>query len=90
MNKKYTTVVRQHCIYSEEKLILQVSKKFSQCILDFAQVGPMYMSPNAEEGKKECRIVFGEQYDEPDLPDEEEHAVITPAKEPEPVVEESK
>ncbi|XP_019873163.2 uncharacterized protein LOC109601365 isoform X2 [Aethina tumida] len=73
----------------EEKLILQVSKKFSQCILDFAQVGPMYMSPNAEEGKKECRIVFGEQYDEPDLPDEEEHAVVTHAKEPEPVVEET-
>ncbi|VEN34978.1 unnamed protein product [Callosobruchus maculatus] len=45
-----------------EKMVLQVSKKKSECIFALAQLNPVYMSPNAEEGERECQIFFPENY----------------------------
>lgn len=50
--------------YSQEKLVVQVSMKKSECILAFAQLGPTYMSPNAEEGRRECELFFSDDYAE--------------------------
>ncbi|CAH2006729.1 unnamed protein product [Acanthoscelides obtectus] len=45
-----------------EKMVLQVSKKKSECIFALAQLTPIYMSPNAEEGERECQLFFPEGY----------------------------
>ncbi|XP_030752430.1 uncharacterized protein LOC115879656 isoform X3 [Sitophilus oryzae] len=56
-----------------EKLVLQVSKRKSECIFAFAQLDPIYMSPNVKEGKAECERFFPEGYeDEIEEDDEEE------------------
>lgn len=41
-----------------------MSKRRSECILALAQLSPLYMSPNAEEGKRECEQFFPEGYAE--------------------------
>lgn len=51
---------------------MQVSKQRSECILAFAQINPLYMSPNAKEGKIECAKFFPEGYDTEDEEEEEE------------------
>ncbi|CAG9768427.1 unnamed protein product [Ceutorhynchus assimilis] len=55
-----------------EKLVLQVSKKKSEVIFAFAQLEPLYMSPNAKEGKAECERLFPEDYPEDEESEEEE------------------
>lgn len=47
---------------SEERLVIQVAKRKSECILALAQLEPIYMSPNTEEGKVECERFFPENY----------------------------
>lgn len=47
---------------SDERLVIQVAKRKSECILALAQLGPMYISPNIEEGKRECEQFFPEDY----------------------------
>lgn len=51
---------------------MQVSKKRSECILAFAQMRPLYMSPNPKEGKSECAKFFPEGYDSEDEAEVEE------------------
>ncbi|XP_015836128.1 fibrous sheath CABYR-binding protein-like [Tribolium castaneum] len=53
-----------------EKMVIQLAKKKSECVLAFAQLKPLYISPNIKEGERECRLFFGDDYDEP--PEEEE------------------
>ncbi|XP_044267394.1 tropomyosin-1, isoforms 33/34-like isoform X1 [Tribolium madens] len=53
-----------------EKMVIQLAKKKSECVLAFAQLKPLYISPNIKEGERECQLFFGDDYDEP--PDEEE------------------
>lgn len=55
-----------------EKLILKVSKKHSDTMLAFAQLGPTYLSPNIEEGERECAVFFPEDYVQDDEVVEEE------------------
>lgn len=43
---------------------MQIAKRKSECILALAQLGPLYMSPNTEEGFRECQIFFPEDYAE--------------------------
>ncbi|ERL84854.1 hypothetical protein D910_02278 [Dendroctonus ponderosae] len=57
---------------SSEKLVLQVSKKKSECIFAFAQLEPLYMSPNSNEGKIECEKFFPEDYNAGETEEEEE------------------
>lgn len=45
-----------------EEVIIQLSKKKSECVFAFAIEIPEYMSPNAFEGKEECKIFFPEGY----------------------------
>ncbi|KAJ8942898.1 hypothetical protein NQ314_009873 [Rhamnusium bicolor] len=55
----------------KEKLVMQVSKKRSECILAFAQLGPAYISPNPKEGKRECEIFFPDDYESEEEVEEE-------------------
>ncbi|KAH1014049.1 hypothetical protein HUJ04_002944 [Dendroctonus ponderosae] len=55
-----------------KKLVLQVSKKKSECIFAFAQLEPLYMSPNSNEGKIECEKFFPEDYNAGETEEEEE------------------
>lgn len=52
--------------------MLQVSKKKSECIFAFAQLEPLYMSPNSKEGKIECEKFFPEDYNAQASEEEEE------------------
>ncbi|XP_060518187.1 uncharacterized protein LOC132696984 isoform X3 [Cylas formicarius] len=67
-----------------EKIVLQVTKRKSECTLAFAQLGPIYMSPNTHEGQLECVKFFGEDYDELSVTDEEEPDEISPTPEDSP------
>lgn len=42
--------------------MIQVAKRKSECILALAQLNPIYISPNTEEGKRECEKFFPEEY----------------------------
>ncbi|KAL3283427.1 hypothetical protein HHI36_006572, partial [Cryptolaemus montrouzieri] len=57
---------------SKEKIVIQLARKKSECLLSFACEIPAYMSPNVFEGKRECKIFFPEGYDEPPEPESEE------------------
>ncbi|XP_074042871.1 uncharacterized protein [Leptinotarsa decemlineata] len=72
----------------EEKLVIQVTKRKSECLLALAQLGPLYMSPNVDEGERECQIFFPDDYaeslDEEDLQFEEVDQEESQLEEPEP------
>lgn len=53
---------------------MQISKRKSECVFAFAQLTPLYISPNAKEGELEAKNFFPENYDEP--PDEEEEEMF--------------
>uniref|UniRef100_A0AAR5PRI3 DUF4746 domain-containing protein n=1 Tax=Dendroctonus ponderosae TaxID=77166 RepID=A0AAR5PRI3_DENPD len=69
--KQLDKLVPSERTYSE-KLVLQVSKKKSECIFAFAQLEPLYMSPNSNEGKIECEKFFPEDYNAGETEEEEE------------------
>ncbi|XP_050505039.1 thioredoxin domain-containing protein 6-like isoform X1 [Diabrotica virgifera virgifera] len=73
----------------QEKLIIQVSKKKSECVLAFAQIGPSYISPNPQEGAKECQLFFPDDYAE-SLTEEEQVFMEEIEMEAEVVEEETK
>ncbi|RZC38575.1 uncharacterized protein BDFB_005350 [Asbolus verrucosus] len=56
----------------DAKLVIQLSKKKSECVLAFVQMKPQYISSNAKEGERECKIFFPDGYDEPPEKMEEE------------------
>lgn len=58
------------------RLIVQLSKKHSDTLLAFVQLGPTYISANETEGEKDCKVFFPEDYDEPE---EEIVEIIKPA-----------
>ncbi|CAG9835280.1 unnamed protein product [Diabrotica balteata] len=76
-------------ILSQEKLIIQLSKKKSECVLAFAQIGPSYISPNPQEGAKECQLFFPDDYAE-SLTEEEQVFMEEIEMEAEAVEEETK
>lgn len=45
-------------------MVIQLSKRKSECVLAFIQMQPLYISPNAEEGKRECLLFFPDDYNE--------------------------
>lgn len=51
--------------------MIQLSKKSSECVLEFAYANPTYISPNTKEGKVQCKMFFPEDYDEPEEGEEE-------------------
>lgn len=53
------------------KIVLQLSKKSSEAVLAFANLGPSHMSSNIKDGKYECKLFFPEDYDEPEPVEEE-------------------
>ncbi|XP_045471841.1 uncharacterized protein LOC123678729 [Harmonia axyridis] len=55
----------------EEKIVIQLARRRSECLLSFACEIPAYMSPNVHQGKRECKIFFPEGYDEPPEMEEE-------------------
>lgn len=61
--------------FSNEKFVIQVAKRKSECQLALVHLSPIYMSANVEEGKKECERFFPEDYDEVSEEDENEEAV---------------
>ncbi|KAL1491011.1 hypothetical protein ABEB36_011672 [Hypothenemus hampei] len=63
-----------------EKLVVQVSKQKSECVFAFAQLEPLYMSPNANEGKIECELFFPEEYEDEGMAVEEEEPQEEPEK----------
>ncbi|XP_057668830.1 uncharacterized protein LOC130901433 isoform X3 [Diorhabda carinulata] len=67
----------------EEKLVIQLSKKKSECVLTFAQIGPIYISPNPQEGARECALFFPDDYSE-SLTEEERALSDFLALEPDP------
>lgn len=48
------------------RLVVQLSKKKSDAMLAFAQMGPTYISPNEVVGASDCKRFFPEDYDEPE------------------------
>lgn len=60
-------------------MVVQLSKKHSDTILAFAQLGPTYMSPNCVEGERECKLFFPKNYDEPE-PEEVEPEIKKKSK----------
>ncbi|XP_056646632.1 uncharacterized protein LOC130451559 isoform X6 [Diorhabda sublineata] len=70
-------------VLSEEKLVIQLSKKKSECVLTFAQIGPIYISPNPQEGARECALFFPDDYSE-SLTEEERALSDFLALEPDP------
>ncbi|XP_050307499.1 uncharacterized protein LOC126744182 [Anthonomus grandis grandis] len=80
--KKLEKIPPKERNYSEEKLVLQVSKQKSECIFALAQLEPLYMSPNAKEGKSECEKFFPEDYDEGESEEEEEEEEEEPEQIP--------
>ncbi|XP_063914657.1 uncharacterized protein LOC135131062 [Zophobas morio] len=63
-----------------QRLVIELAKKKSECVLAFAQVKPTYISPNVAEGKRECEYFFPEDYDEPPEEEEEEEEEPPPTK----------
>lgn len=51
--------------FSEEKIILQISKEDKQCFEAFLDFAPSYRSANVNEGEKDCTILFPPGYDAP-------------------------
>ncbi|KAJ8982018.1 hypothetical protein NQ317_007726 [Molorchus minor] len=47
-----------------EKLVIAVSAKKSECMFELAQLEPIRMSPNTEEGEKECEMFFPEELED--------------------------
>ncbi|KAG5889777.1 hypothetical protein JTB14_036393 [Gonioctena quinquepunctata] len=48
----------------KEKLVIQVAKRKSECLLALAQLKPLYMSSNTDDGSRECQIFFPDDYAE--------------------------
>ncbi|KAK9872265.1 hypothetical protein WA026_017066 [Henosepilachna vigintioctopunctata] len=67
------------------KIVIQLARRKSECLLAFATEIPLYMSPNIEEGKRECKLFFPDDYDEPLEPEsveesENDEETITPSR----------
>ena len=61
--------------YSGETLVVIVSRKRSEPLLSFCQLGPMYISDNTDDGKKDYEAFFPQEEDktaEEILPEEPE------------------
>ncbi|KAJ8961256.1 hypothetical protein NQ318_008940 [Aromia moschata] len=46
-----------------EKLVIEVSAKKSECMFALAQLEPLYISPNTDEGERECELFFPDEFD---------------------------
>jgi len=61
--------------FSGETLVVIVSRKRSEPLLSFCQLGPMYISDNTDDGKKDYEAFFPEEEEETEeelLPEEPE------------------
>ncbi|XP_057668839.1 uncharacterized protein LOC130901433 isoform X4 [Diorhabda carinulata] len=51
--------------FSEEKIIIQLAKTNPECLLAFTELGPTYMSADAEKGEIDCKYFFPDGYNVP-------------------------
>ncbi|KAJ8920579.1 hypothetical protein NQ315_004718 [Exocentrus adspersus] len=67
----------------KERLVFEVARRRSECVFEFAQLGPLYISPNAVEGKRECLLFFPDDYADSVDEDEIEFEVVAEEQEEE-------
>ncbi|XP_072388982.1 uncharacterized protein [Diabrotica undecimpunctata] len=49
----------------EEKIVIQLAKTNEECLLAFTELGPTYMSADAEKGEIDCKYFFPAGYNVP-------------------------